>query len=101
MIFAEMEYSKDYWDEHHDLVKLICSNFDNVKHGIQGDSWIWILEGEGKVAIDTFSSMKHQVKCETKSLPLVEKVIGVLEQNYTVLEYEIPMPEAHEDLCKG
>jgi len=59
MIFADMEYQNEYSDFHSELVVFIESNFSMVKSGLQGDSWIWIFEADEKVAINTFSSMKH------------------------------------------
>ena len=44
MIFAELEYAEDYWDIHDELVELIESRFENVQHGHQSDSWIWVFE---------------------------------------------------------
>lgn len=35
-------------------------HFSSVESGLQGDSWIWILDGDEKVSIDSFTSMKHQ-----------------------------------------
>ena len=72
MIFADMEYQSDYSDFHSELVTFIEHNFSNIKSGLQCDSWIWIFEDDDKVAIDTFSSMKHQVKCESPNTKLVK-----------------------------
>ena len=96
MIFAEMEYQKDYCDFHAELLAFIGVHFSQVKSGIQGDSWIWIFDGEEKVAIDTFSSMKHQIK-SPKAGQHVRKVIEILLLKYKVKVYEEPELEAHED----
>ncbi len=97
MIFADIEYSKDYSNVHYELVNLMGSNFEIIKYGIQGDSWVWIFEENDKVTIDTFSSLKHQVKCDIKGSPLIKKVISVLKQKYEILEYDTPKLEIHED----
>ncbi len=62
MIFAELEYQKHYSDVHAELLAVVDKHFSRVQSGLQGDSWIWIFDGEEKVAIDTFTSMKHQIK---------------------------------------
>ncbi len=95
MIFAEMDYKKDYWEFHAELVAFISANFLRVESGIQGDSWIWIYNGDEKVQIDTFSSMKYQIKSRNKAL-LVQSVIATLLRLYTVLVFEEPQLEGNE-----
>ena len=97
MIFAELQYEQHYSDVHVELVRLLQSAFPNLQHGLQGDSWIWIFEGEEKVAVDTFSSMKHQVKSEHLDSGLVEQVIRALSEKYQLTEFDDPEPEGHED----
>ncbi len=96
MIFAEMEYQEDYEDFHEELLNFIGERFSKVKSGLQGDSWIWILDGEEKVAIDTFTSMKHQIK-SLKAGSHVQKVIEVLQLKYKVRVYDDPELEGHEE----
>ncbi|MGY6275726.1 hypothetical protein [Methylomonas sp. MgM2] len=96
MIFAELEYPEHYSDFHDELVEFIQSIFPDIQYGHQGDSWIWITDGKDKVEIDTFTSMKHQIKSAHNGL-LVQKVMGVLSAKYKVRVFEIPEPEAHED----
>ena len=95
MIFAELEYSAEYEDFHAELKRYLAQHFKHVESGLQGDSWFWIFEGPDKVAIDTFSSMKHQVKA-TSPGPLVRRVIAVLRLAYGVREYSCPELEPHE-----
>ena len=64
---------------------------------LQGDSWIWIFEGEEKVAIDTFSSMKHQVKTEFPNGTLVRSVLEALSSKYDVTVFDNPEIEPHEE----
>ncbi len=65
--------------------------------GLQGESWIWIFEGDEKVAIDTFSSMDfHQIK-SSKHGTLVQRVIEILLLRYKVNVYQTPKLEAHEE----
>jgi superoxide dismutase len=97
MIFAEMQYKEDYSVIHAELVNLIQSNFSNVQSGLQGDSWIWVSEDNDRVAIDTFSSMKHQVKCEKHDCALINKVINILLKQYRLQIYKEPELEPHED----
>jgi len=97
MIFANIDYEQDYSDVHQELVEFIKAHFDTVDSGLQGDSWIWIYDGEDKVEIDTFSSMKHQIKCASKQSPLVDKIIDLLASKYIVHKFSQPELEPHED----
>jgi hypothetical protein len=96
MIFAEMDYSDEYWDFHEELKAYISSSFERWDSGLQSDSWFWIFDGDQKVAIDTFSSMKHQVKAPNPG-PLVQRVIEALQLKYKVNVYAKPEFEGHED----
>ena len=97
MIFAELEYEPHYSELHAELVELLEANFTESQHGPQGDSWIWIFDGDEKVAIDTFSSMEHQVKSDSKEGRLARQVLAVLGEHYQVNEYAEPELEPHED----
>ncbi len=92
MVFAEVRYSGDYRTEHAKMVALIEDLFADTQSGLQGDSWIWIMDGDGKVAIDTFSSMKHQVKSYTIG-PHVQKVIDALSTKYDMDVFAEPRGE--------
>ncbi len=96
MIFAELEYEKHYSDVHAELVACLGRRFVRVQSGLQGDSWIWILDGEERVAVDTFTSMKHQIKSPKEGVH-VQKVIATLRRQFDVRVYEQPELEAHED----
>ena len=96
MIFAEMVYPNEYWDFHSELKAHVASNFEHWDSGLQSDSWFWIFDGDQKVAIDTFSSMKHQIKSSTPG-PLVQRVIDALKIKYEVNVYARPEFEGHED----
>ncbi len=98
MIFAELQYDKDYSEFHSELLSFIKANFANVESGLQGDSWIWIAKENKKVAIDTFSSMKHQVKSEQSDNLLVNEVISCLTKKYKLVVYQEPELEPHEDV---
>ena len=76
-----MEYQKNYWDFHAELLPFVNMHFSKVEAGLQGDSWIWILDGGEKVAIDTFTSMKHQIKSPTAGSH-VQKVVETLLLRY-------------------
>jgi len=90
MVFAEMEYQKHYSDFHAELLAFVDRHFSRVQSGLQGDSWIWILDGKEKVAIDTFTSMKHQIKSP-------KAVVETLRHEFQVRVYQKPELEAHED----
>ena len=96
MIFAEIEHPADYSSLHAELVGLLCSHFLRVESGLQGDSWIWIFDGEEKVAIDTFYAMNHQIK-SAQAGPLVRQVIEILSRQYRLRLYQAPELEPHED----
>jgi len=96
MVFAEMEYQKHYSDFHAELLAFVGRHFSQVQSGLQGDSWIWILDGEEKVAIDTFTSMKHQIK-SPKPGAHVQAVITTLLRKFQLRVYEEPELEGHED----
>lgn len=97
MIFAEMEYPGEYWEFHEELKQYLSKNFESVEHGLQADSWLWIHIDKNKVAIDTFSSMKHQVKSAEPGAH-VQQVISVLQDKYKITVYSAPKLEGHENL---
>lgn len=97
MIFADLLYSHKYSDIHSELVCFVNSRFSEVKSGLQGDSWIWIFDGGEKVAIDTFSSMTHQVK-SSKPGAHVQQVLDTLQIKYKLKVYEEPEFEGFEDV---
>lgn len=96
MIFGELQYQKHYDEMHQELVEFIEKRFSNVESGHQGDSWIWILDENDKVEIDTFSAMYHQIKSPYRYSKLVRKVIRELKSNYPVSIYPEPDLEPHE-----
>ena len=95
MIFAQLQYDDSYSDVHAELAAFLGAHFEDTKSGLQGDSWIWIREGEEKVEVDTFSSMQHQVKSATHG-ELVQRVIEVLMLKYDVQLHAAPELDAHE-----
>ncbi len=96
MIFAEITYPERYEEKHGELCSLLKRSFSHVESGLQSDSWIWIHLGEQKVAVDTFSSMTHQVKSPRPGRH-VDDVIAVLKEQFAVNVYREPEWEAHED----
>ena len=98
MIFAELQYEQHYSELHSALVEFIGSKFQNIDHGLQGDSWIWIFENGEKVAIDTFSAMKHQVKSNASNREFTNKVIEALATRFQLVVFPAPEIEPHEDV---
>ena len=96
MIFADLHYKGKYDDFHIPILTHLQEHFIRVDAGLQGDSWIWVFEGKNKVAIDTFSSMTHQVKASSRDNPLIPKVIDVLEQKFDLYLYPVPKLEPHD-----
>jgi hypothetical protein len=92
MIFADVHYSGSHWDVHSEMVKLLEDHFSEIQSGVQGDSWIWIVDGGEKIVIDTFSSMTHQVKSRAAGSH-VQKVIDVLRIKYDVQVFDAPSEE--------
>ena len=84
MVFAEMEYAEEYWEFHEELRQYLSQHFESVEHGLQADSWFWIDIEKNKVAIETFSSMKHQIKSAEPGAH-VQQVIRVLQDKYKVI----------------
>lgn len=92
MVFAEVRYPQEYADAHAEMLAVIRGHFSNVEAGLQSDSWTWIMDGDEKVAIDTFSSMKHQIKSYDAG-PLVHRVIDALRAEYDVQVFDEPVEE--------
>jgi hypothetical protein len=96
VIFAQMTYEEHYSAFHPELLAWVQKHFSNVQSGLQGDSWIWILDGAERVAIDTFTSMKHEIKSR-KPGAHVQIVIEQLATRFALTVYPQPVSEAHED----
>ena len=96
MIYAELKYEEHYSEVHSRLVSILQSKFPNIESGLQGDSWIWIFEDDEKVSIDSFYSMKHQIKSSSPQEKLVHRVIGVLSSEFSLEIYQNPELEPHE-----
>ena len=96
MIFAEIRYNGDY-DAHHELLcKILEEHFGDVQHGLQCDSWIQVRKNGEQVNVDSFTSMKHEVKATSIENKLVDEVIEVLKSSYTLNVHTPPTAEAHE-----
>ncbi len=98
MVFAEMDYQWEYQDFHAELVAFLSARFSRVESGLQGDSYIWIFDDDEKVRIDTFSSMKHQIKSRSEC-SLVQNVLDTLLREYKVLVFKEPQLEGNEDFA--
>jgi hypothetical protein len=83
LVLAELQYPQNYADIHDELVEFLAQHFPQLTSGLQGDSYIWIMEDGERVEIDTFISMKHQFRSRTDG-PHVRKVIDVLRNEYDV-----------------
>ncbi|WP_126452479.1 hypothetical protein [Sulfuriflexus mobilis] len=96
MIYAEIENNDSYYDFYPELLAYIKKCFQDVESGLQGDAWIWIKCNNEKVALDTFTSMRFQIKTDIKNGALVKEVIDTLKKRYSVHVFDEPEPEAHE-----
>lgn len=90
MVIGEIIHEQHYVDVFQGLLELINTMFENVDSGIQGDAWIWIFEEEEKVSLDTFSSMRFQIRVEKKDGQLLDKILSILESKYKLSLYEEP-----------
>ena len=97
MIFGEIENSDSYYDFYDELRAYVEKHFQHVESGIQGDAYIWIINEDQKVSLDTFSSMRFQIKSNAISSTLLEAVINALRKKYSILLYREPETEGHED----
>lgn len=96
MIFAELQYEGHYGDQHEALVALLGQAFRQVRSGYQGDSWVWVMDGGEKVAVDTFTSLRHQVKSPRPG-PHVQRVLAALQGAWALSLFDPPAWEGHED----
>ena len=98
MIYGEIISDKNYYDFYPELLELIQRNFENVEAGVQGDAYIWIMNENEKIALDTFTSMRFQIKSNRYGGTLLESVIQLLESKLSVYMYEKPEIEVNDDL---
>jgi hypothetical protein len=98
MIFGEIETSESYYDFYGELLEFTKRHFKNVESGLQGDAYIWITNEGEKVSLDTFSSMRFQIKADVASGSLVKEVINAVKAQYPVQIYCEPIPEGHENI---
>lgn len=96
MVFAEIVTDQHYNDYFNVIDKLIRAEFKNVQSGLQSDGWIWVTDSDDKVAIDTFSSMFFEVKCDNENSELLKSVIASLEEKFELNIFEKPVKEEHE-----
>jgi hypothetical protein len=86
MAFAVIEHSQSYHEFYDELLDYVKRHFPQVKSSVQGDAWIWIAQGEQKVAVDTFSAMQFEIKSDDKS-ELLQSVIDTIRKKYPVRLY--------------
>lgn len=96
MVFARLDYPDHYSDMHAKVFSCLEREFEKTEEGLQGDSYVWVFEGNEKVAVDTFTAMQHEVKCPDKDSLLVAKVIEALKKEFDVATYQQPELEPHE-----
>ena len=98
MIYGEIVTHQSYYEVYRPLLNLIKANFSEVESGVQGDAYIWIKSGSEKVALDTFTSMRFQIKSNKVGGLLVEQVITTLESEYKLFIYNEPEHEGYENI---
>ena len=97
MIFAQLENVTDL----RNLLDILENHFGLIEWGDQGspgqpDAYFWISRDDVRVAVDNFTSMKFQVKCDCPDNALIQDVIEVLGKSYCMKIYSEPEREAHE-----
>ena len=90
MIFGEIVTEKNYCDFYPELLYFVQHHYENVESGIQGDAYIWIKDKNEKVALDTFTSMRFQIKSSQRGGTLLEGVINLLESSFSLYIYDEP-----------
>ena len=98
MIFGEIETSESYDNFYGELLEFMKRHFKKVESSLQGDAYIWITSEGEKVSLDTFSSMRFQIKADVASGSLVKEVINAVKMQYSVQIYCEPITEGHEDI---
>ncbi|MBT8449622.1 MAG: hypothetical protein KJO69_08025 [Gammaproteobacteria bacterium] len=97
MIFAKIIYSDHSEEIHQPLVDCLQEKYPDLQCGHQGDSWIWITEGDQKVEIDTFYAMYHEVRSATDS-PLVWSVLEQLDADFDLVIIDPPEEDPADTL---
>jgi hypothetical protein len=87
MIIGEILHEEPYDDVFYDLLKPIENNFQNVESGIQGDAYIWIFENGEKVSLDTFTSLRFQLKSQQSRGFLTEQVLSIIKTQFKFYIY--------------
>ena len=96
MIHAELRYKKHYSELHDELVEQVQRHFPDLESGLQGNSWISICVNRETVTVDTFTSMKHQIKAANPNLRLVKQVIEIMAERFALTIFDNPGLEPHE-----
>lgn len=100
MVFAEIQYTPPYADMHEPLVGLLGRHFEHIESGLQSDSYIWVRAREQRIEVDTFTSMRHEVKARGPS-ELLDRVLEVLSLEYRLWIFDPPVREGHEPEADG
>ena len=85
VIFAEL--NRDRFDE---IVQTLMSHFENIQFGSQGDDWIWIHLADDKIEIDSFFSMNLEVKGRYTYLPVIERILQMLKEDWILKVFDPP-----------
>ena len=96
MIYGEIETDKSYFAFYDELLAYVKKNFKDVESGFQGDAYIWIKNPNGKVSLDTFTSMRFEIKSDKNNGTLVQDVIKTLQKQYPLSLCTKAELEAHE-----
>jgi hypothetical protein len=97
MIFAKLnEYPST-----ETMLGVLAKEFDNIEWADQGtedmpDAYFWIRDGKDTVAVDNLSSHEYQVKSSVRGTPLIQRVIDVLSNSFSVEVFINPELEPHE-----
>ena len=96
MIYGEIVTDQIYYEVYPGLLKFLGDYYSDLEFGLQGDAYIWIKSAEQLVSLDTFTSVRFQIKSNGIREHLVKNVISILSRAYEISIYEMPEPEYHE-----
>jgi hypothetical protein len=85
VIFAELD--RDKFDA---ILQTLLKHFQNIGYGRQGDDWIWIPLGDGKIEIDSFYSMNLEVKGRYEHSPVVGQILQELNKDWILQLFDPP-----------
>jgi hypothetical protein len=85
VIFAELR--REFFEL---IVETLRKQFPDLKHGSQGDDWIWIERHGMKIEIDSFYSSELEVKGPRRAYGLVKEIMHLMSDEWILKKYDKP-----------